>query len=192
MKRLYDSSEGVYADRANLYLQGFTRGAFPYTALTSAKNIRHAVSIDERRAKFRVDLISEGTKQDTEKTPKRPKFHRYLSDLPEMYQPTDEPDEEQAKGPLARLLWRPFDRKKESAPSSQETLGGEPERGDTSNASKGRNKTDKAAASEGDANAAIASPAASTTAVQTEVAVKRQSLRRRFSDLRDPQDILEV
>ncbi|GFF64725.1 hypothetical protein CNMCM6936_005056 [Aspergillus lentulus] len=32
---------------------------FPYTARTSAKVIRHAVSIDERRAKFRQDLISE-------------------------------------------------------------------------------------------------------------------------------------
>lgn len=31
----------------------------PYTARTTAKVIRHAVSIDERRAKFRQDLISE-------------------------------------------------------------------------------------------------------------------------------------
>ncbi|KAA8647928.1 hypothetical protein EYZ11_011747 [Aspergillus tanneri] len=35
------------------------RSRFPYTARTSAKFIRHAVSIDERRAKFRQDLISE-------------------------------------------------------------------------------------------------------------------------------------
>ncbi|PKX88906.1 T6SS phospholipase effector Tle1-like catalytic domain-containing protein [Aspergillus novofumigatus IBT 16806] len=34
---------------------------FPYTARTSAKVIRHAVSIDERRAKFRQDLISDVT-----------------------------------------------------------------------------------------------------------------------------------
>ncbi|KAK4209571.1 hypothetical protein QBC37DRAFT_430234 [Rhypophila decipiens] len=33
------------------------RSKFPYTAKTSAKVIRHAVSIDERRAKFRQDLI---------------------------------------------------------------------------------------------------------------------------------------
>ncbi|PHH80938.1 hypothetical protein CDD82_1442 [Ophiocordyceps australis] len=33
------------------------RSKFPYTARTSAKVIRHAVSIDERRAKFRQDLI---------------------------------------------------------------------------------------------------------------------------------------
>ncbi|KAF7115482.1 hypothetical protein CNMCM5793_002440 [Aspergillus hiratsukae] len=35
------------------------RNRFPYTARTKAKVIRHAVSIDERRAKFRQDLISE-------------------------------------------------------------------------------------------------------------------------------------
>lgn len=35
------------------------RSKFPYTARSSAKVIRHAVSIDERRAKFRSDLISE-------------------------------------------------------------------------------------------------------------------------------------
>lgn len=33
------------------------RSKFPYTARTSAKVVRHAVSIDERRAKFRQDLI---------------------------------------------------------------------------------------------------------------------------------------
>jgi uncharacterized protein (DUF2235 family) len=35
------------------------RSQFPYTARTTAKVICHAVSIDERRAKFRQDLISE-------------------------------------------------------------------------------------------------------------------------------------
>ena len=35
------------------------RKKFPYTARSTAKVIRHAVSIDERRAKFRSDLISE-------------------------------------------------------------------------------------------------------------------------------------
>jgi uncharacterized protein (DUF2235 family) len=34
------------------------RTKFPYSARSSAKVIRHAVSIDERRAKFRSDLIS--------------------------------------------------------------------------------------------------------------------------------------
>lgn len=36
------------------------RSQFPYTARSTAKVIRHAVSIDERRAKFRQDLISQG------------------------------------------------------------------------------------------------------------------------------------
>lgn len=35
-----------------------SRTKFPYTARSSARVIRHAVSIDERRAKFRQDLIS--------------------------------------------------------------------------------------------------------------------------------------
>lgn len=34
------------------------RSKFPYTARSSARTIRHAVGIDERRAKFRQDLIS--------------------------------------------------------------------------------------------------------------------------------------
>ncbi|TLD31602.1 hypothetical protein PspLS_01825 [Pyricularia sp. CBS 133598] len=39
---------------------------FPYTARTSAKVIRHAVSIDERRAKFRQDLIYQSRSEDNE------------------------------------------------------------------------------------------------------------------------------
>jgi uncharacterized protein (DUF2235 family) len=56
------------------------RSGFPYTARTSTKVIRHAVSIDERRAKFRVDLISDRTlKEQDEEDPKRTrKFHRYM------------------------------------------------------------------------------------------------------------------
>ena len=44
------------------------RSKFPYTAKSSARVIRHAVSIDERRAKFRQDLISE-TKASKGQTP---------------------------------------------------------------------------------------------------------------------------
>lgn len=55
-------------------------GRFPYSAKTSSKTIRHAVSIDERRAKFRVDLISgKSRQQQDEEDPKRTRrFHRYL------------------------------------------------------------------------------------------------------------------
>ncbi len=35
------------------------RSKFPYTAKSSARIVRHAVGIDERRAKFRQDLVSE-------------------------------------------------------------------------------------------------------------------------------------
>ena len=46
------------------------RSKFPYTARSSARVIRHAVSIDERRAKFRQDLMY----QDN---PKARKHHRH-------------------------------------------------------------------------------------------------------------------
>lgn len=42
------------------------RSKFPYTARSSAKVIRHAVSIDERRAKFRQDLIGQKKPSDAE------------------------------------------------------------------------------------------------------------------------------
>ncbi|OAR00918.1 hypothetical protein LLEC1_00615 [Akanthomyces lecanii] len=51
------------------------RAKFPYTARTSAEVIRHAVSIDERRAKFRQDLLYQKTLQN-----KRPR-HRRLSEF---------------------------------------------------------------------------------------------------------------
>lgn len=41
------------------------RSKFPYTARSSARVIRHAVSIDERRAKFRQDLISQAKPDHT-------------------------------------------------------------------------------------------------------------------------------
>lgn len=46
------------------------RSKFPYTARSSARVIRHAVGIDERRAKFRQDLIS-GAKPQAKKSKSR-------------------------------------------------------------------------------------------------------------------------
>ncbi|KAF1360344.1 hypothetical protein EJ07DRAFT_116892 [Lizonia empirigonia] len=51
------------------------RSKFPYTARSSARVIRHAVSIDERRAKFRQDLISQA-KPDHGMLYKRHRRHR--------------------------------------------------------------------------------------------------------------------
>ncbi|EGX89780.1 hypothetical protein CCM_08033 [Cordyceps militaris CM01] len=48
------------------------RAKFPYTARTSAEVIRHAVSIDERRAKFRQDLLYQKTHDH-----KRPHHHHF-------------------------------------------------------------------------------------------------------------------
>ncbi|KAF2474571.1 uncharacterized protein BDR25DRAFT_331994 [Lindgomyces ingoldianus] len=55
------------------------RSKFPYTARSSAKVIRHAVAIDERRAKFRQDLISEMKPNKSHKYKRRCKHHCYLS-----------------------------------------------------------------------------------------------------------------
>lgn len=55
------------------------RSRFPYTARSSAKVIRHAVSIDERRAKFRQDLISGDQSQREDHM--NSNIHRYNSDL---------------------------------------------------------------------------------------------------------------
>lgn len=59
------------------------RSKFPYTARSSAKVIRHAVSIDERRAKFRQDLIS-GHQVQREDKVQAANIHRYNSDLDRM------------------------------------------------------------------------------------------------------------
>ena len=50
------------------------RSKFPYTAKSSAKVIRHAVSIDERRAKFRQDLISESKPSQPKEAHRRHNF----------------------------------------------------------------------------------------------------------------------
>jgi hypothetical protein len=52
---LFDTVNSVPAFE-NAWMQ---RSKFPYTARSSALVIRHAVAIDERRAKFRQDLISQ-------------------------------------------------------------------------------------------------------------------------------------
>ncbi|KAL0938208.1 short chain dehydrogenase reductase family [Colletotrichum truncatum] len=54
------------------------RSKFPYTARSSAKVIRHAVSIDERRAKFRQDLIY----QEPNKTHKKHAARRMMEHNP--------------------------------------------------------------------------------------------------------------
>ncbi|KAI1632144.1 hypothetical protein F4809DRAFT_629038 [Biscogniauxia mediterranea] len=49
------------------------RSKFPYTARSSAKVVRHCVSIDERRAKFRQDLIYQGASHSSHR-----KFHEIV------------------------------------------------------------------------------------------------------------------
>ncbi|GJP91488.1 sporulation associated protein [Aspergillus niger] len=57
------------------------RSKFPYTARSSALVIRHAVSIDERRAKFRQDLISEIRPWHDKKHPIQERGRQYMQHL---------------------------------------------------------------------------------------------------------------
>ncbi|KAM0326951.1 hypothetical protein ACHAQA_006072 [Verticillium albo-atrum] len=57
------------------------RDKFPYTARSSAKVIRHAVSIDERRAKFRQDLIYQ-EKKKCKKSKKDASIHTLMEKNP--------------------------------------------------------------------------------------------------------------
>ncbi|KOS20361.1 Uncharacterized protein ESCO_005313 [Escovopsis weberi] len=56
------------------------RSKFPYTARSSAKVIRHAVSIDERRAKFRQDLIYQQSKRLKRRRHLHDQIHDHLHD----------------------------------------------------------------------------------------------------------------
>ncbi|CAG8887924.1 unnamed protein product [Penicillium egyptiacum] len=95
------------------------RTKFPYTARSSARVIRHAVGIDERRAKFRQDLISEVRPKEKKKhhhgRPHMPKNHLHLfhhedkekpqEDLPDnvpAIQVNGNPEEEQQEGEKAK------------------------------------------------------------------------------------------
>ncbi|KAE8145098.1 hypothetical protein BDV25DRAFT_165405 [Aspergillus avenaceus] len=61
------------------------RSKFPYTARSSAKVIRHAVGIDERRAKFRQDLISEV--RECAKKKKKKKSSQWKHHVPHIHRP---------------------------------------------------------------------------------------------------------
>ncbi|KAK4186267.1 hypothetical protein QBC35DRAFT_501591 [Podospora australis] len=58
------------------------RSKYPYTARTSAKVVRHAVSIDERRAKFRQDLMYQSGGKSSKEA--HPATHK-LYDIHEKY-----------------------------------------------------------------------------------------------------------
>ena len=55
------------------------RAKFPYAAKSSARVIRHAVAIDERRAKFRQDLVSQNVKK-TKELQQRHEHHHHHDD----------------------------------------------------------------------------------------------------------------
>jgi hypothetical protein len=83
---LFDTVNSVPAFE-NAWMQ---RSKFPYTARSSARVIRHAVSIDERRAKFRQDLVSQ-------EKPDKSKFykhrHRPMQQLSNIVHGSDEKHE---------------------------------------------------------------------------------------------------
>ncbi|KAI9152207.1 hypothetical protein HJFPF1_09434 [Paramyrothecium foliicola] len=67
------------------------RSKFPYTARSTAKVIRHAVSIDERRAKFRQDLMY----QDRPKH--RHRHHVHVEDILERHHHHNDKDDEKER-----------------------------------------------------------------------------------------------
>lgn len=75
----------------NAWLQ---RSKFPYTARTTAKVIRHAVAIDERRAKFRQDLISE-----VRTSPHQPTYHHWHRHRRQKVDPAKTDDTERGRKP---------------------------------------------------------------------------------------------
>ncbi|KAK1492458.1 hypothetical protein CTAM01_09875 [Colletotrichum tamarilloi] len=93
------------------------RSKFPYTARSSAKVIRHAVSIDERRAKFRQDLIYQEPKKSRRRTAaKRLMEHHHplnekVQEFQEKYRPgrrsTLAPDDAVAKEDRGRRRVHP-------------------------------------------------------------------------------------
>ncbi|KAI4918056.1 hypothetical protein J4E90_002436 [Alternaria incomplexa] len=74
---LFDTVNSVPAFE-NAWMQ---RSRFPYTARSSAHVIRHAVSIDERRAKFRQDLISQEKPDRSMLYKHRHRHQQHMKDL---------------------------------------------------------------------------------------------------------------
>lgn len=83
---LFDTVNSVPAFE-NAWMQ---RSRFPYTARSSANVIRHAVSIDERRAKFRQDLVSQ---EKPDKSMYYKRRHKHLQQMKDMLHGNDEEDE---------------------------------------------------------------------------------------------------
>lgn len=79
------------------------RSKFPYTARSSAKVIRHAVSIDERRAKFRQDLISQDKPNQAHHYKRRHK-HGEVQSFFHTIANTNENDGEQSRGRKTSIL----------------------------------------------------------------------------------------
>ncbi|OIW26966.1 hypothetical protein CONLIGDRAFT_707645 [Coniochaeta ligniaria NRRL 30616] len=61
------------------------RSKFPYTARSSAKVIRHAVSIDERRAKFRQDLIYQSNNRKKHPAPLHDQARQKMHEVHDKY-----------------------------------------------------------------------------------------------------------
>ena len=72
------------------------RSKFPYTAKSSALTIRHAVSIDERRSKFRQDLVGETKTRPHREHRGRHKEHRKGNSLGVPQKEAERPKEEEA------------------------------------------------------------------------------------------------
>ncbi|KAF2845078.1 hypothetical protein T440DRAFT_502714 [Plenodomus tracheiphilus IPT5] len=94
---LFDTVNSVPAFE-NAWMQ---RSKFPYTARSSARVIRHAVAIDERRAKFRQDLISQ-EKPDSNVVYKRHHKHNHSRNILNSSEEVDGVNERRGDGDRGR------------------------------------------------------------------------------------------
>lgn len=90
------------------------RSQFPYTARSSAKVIRHAVSIDERRAKFRQDLMYQTDSRS--RRSQRERHHNHREQIDRMVQGVQE---KYRRGSTAMLDALAFRRKSEANPEPE-------------------------------------------------------------------------
>jgi len=78
------------------------RSKFPYTARSSAKVIRHAVSIDERRAKFRQDLIYQSNRGKKHHQPLHDQVREKMHDVQDKYRELSKTDNGKDKATAQR------------------------------------------------------------------------------------------
>ncbi|EXJ91016.1 hypothetical protein A1O1_04123 [Capronia coronata CBS 617.96] len=179
------------------------RTKFPYTARSSAKVIRHAVSIDERRAKFRQDLIG-ATHQRPGADNKSHEMHQYGSDFNHINKKLNEANEGEGEGEGERrgLLRSNSGSRAVIDPGSGTTVPPSPEENEghgQDQSQRGRLLVPSSQARTQISSDSLAAPAYTpstedlqSTSGKSDRQHNDRRLRRRWSENRQTQDIQEV